>query len=198
MTKSVMKQIFIVNANRIEAGIKKQGADILSECTDFALLIDGLSGDKMRKAILEDGRFAFLYDTKSDKGKMVMSDKMRQLKSAMLDIFTHAEQFTKWYASEEKTGVTSLRGIRDAIKPKKEKAEKIADETETDASADETETENCDNPSQKETLSKAQAYEAFLMTWKSFGYGDSIAFADYVATTEAGKIADMVDERKSA
>ena len=192
MTKSVMKQIFIVNANRIEAGIKKQGADILAECTDFALLIDGKSGDAMRKAILEDGRFAFLYDTKSDKGKMVMSDKMRQLKSAMMDIFTHAEQFTKWYTSEEKTGVTSLRGIRDAIKPKKEKAEKVASESD----ASESDAENCDDQSQNIKRTPAELYANFLDIWFKETGQNAIQFAEYVMTDEATKIADKAIDRQ--
>jgi len=195
MTKSVMKQIFIVNANRIEAGIKKQGADILAECTDFALLIDGKKSDAMRKAILEDGRFAFLYDTKSDKGKLVMSDKMRQVKSAMADIFTHAEQFTLWYSSDEKTGVTSLRGIRDAIKPKAEKKKSDSPSQKSDAGADDAGDEAIAD--EKTPRTKSEIFANFLQIWKAETGGDALDFLQYCESAESMKIADDFTDAKT-
>jgi len=193
MTKSIVKKIFVDDANRRESAIKKAARDIMAESARLKTLIGELKNDDAAKAIIADGQFAFLYDQKGAKDKPKMSDKMRQLKNAIIFLHDNHDAFLAWADNGEKTAVTSLRGIKDAIKPKKEKAEKIA----PDAS-DETEEENSNDSSQKEILSKAQAYEAFLMTWKKLGYGDSIAFSDYVATTEAGRIADMVDERKAA
>jgi len=195
MTKSIVKKIFVDDANRRESAIKKAARDIMAESARLKTLIGELKNDDAAKAIIADGQFAFLYDLKGAKAKPKMSDKMRQLKNAIIFLHDNHDAFLAWADNGEKTAVTSLRGIKDAIKPKKEKAEKIADDASDDASDD---AENSNDSSQKEVLSKAQAYEAFLMTWKKLGYGDSIDFADYVATEEAGKISDRVNEIKAA
>jgi len=195
MTKSIVKKIFVDDANRRESAIKKAARDIMAESARLKTLIGELKNDDAAKAIIADGQFAFLYDQKGAKDKPKMSDKMRQLKNAIIFLHDNQDAFLAWADNGEKTAVTSLRGIKDAIKPKKEKAEKIADDASDDASDD---AENCDESLQNEVMTKGQAYEAFLMTWKKLGFGDSIAFSDYVATTEAGKIADKIDEQKAA
>jgi len=196
MTKSIVKKIFVDDANRRESAIKKAARDIMAESARLKTLIGELKNDDAAKAIISDGQFAFLYDQKGAKDKPKMSDKMRQLKNAIIFLHDNQDAFLSWADNGEKTAVTSLRGIKDAIKPKKEKAEKIADDASDDASADDA--ENSDESLQNEVMTKGQAYEAFLMTWKKLGFGDSIAFSDYVATTEAGKIADKIDEQKAA
>ena len=196
MTKSIVKKIFVDDANRRESAIKKAARDIMAESARLKTLIGELKNDDAAKAIIADGQFAFLYDQKGAKDKPKMSDKMRQLKNAIIFLHDNQDAFLAWADNGEKTAVTSLRGIKDAIKPKKEKAEKIVSDASDDASADDT--EKSDESLQNEVMTKAQAYEAFLMTWKKLGFGDSIAFSDYVATTEAGKIADKIDEQKAA
>ena len=201
MTTSYVKNIFITGANRFEANIKKHGADILSECSEFMVLIADKKSDAMRKAILADKRWAFLYDTAPTKqgGKETMSPRMRQVKSAMTDIFDHAEQFIAWYASDEKTGVTSLRGIRDAIKPKPEKSDEPSQKNGADGAdgADggdsETETQETETVIENQPITKDELYAQFLKAWKDAGFGDSIAFDQYVATENAGKVADKID-----
>lgn len=198
MIKSVVRQIFVINANRIETNIKKQGADILSECTDYAVLVDGKGTDETRDAVLSDGKFAWLYDKVSEKtGKKIMSDTNRQIAKAMLKIFNFSDAFVKWYTNEEKTGVTSLRGIENAIVPKTTNASGSKNKGNKNKGKKKPE-QKSDNPSQKTKKSRSALYENFLQIWKAAGYGDSIAFGDYVATDEAGKIADAEDERKAA
>jgi len=199
MTKSIVKKIFIDDATKRETTIKKACDAILAECNRLQTIIGELGNDDAALAVIADGQFAFLYDkTSGKKNKPSMSPSMRQLKGAMIHLASNADDFTAWCNNGEKTQVTSLRGIKsalEAMKPKKEKAEKIADDASDDASDD---AENCDESLQNEVMTKGQAYEAFLMTWKKLGFGDSIAFSDYVATTEAGKIADKIDEQKAA
>ena len=198
MTKSIVRQIFVINANRIETNIKKQGADILSECTDFAVLADGKGTDETRDSVLADGTFAWLYDKVSEKtGKKIMSDTNRQIAKAMLKIYKYSNAFVKWYTNEEKTGVTSLRGIESAIAPKTTNATGNKNKGKNNKGKNQPK-QNSDNPSQKQKRTKAETYKNILQIWKAAGYGDSIAFADYVATEEAGKIADVEDARKAA
>lgn len=198
MTKSVVRQIFVINANRIETNIKKQGADILSECTDYSVLADGKGTDETRDAVLSDGKFAWLYDKVSEKtGKKIMSDTNRQIAKAMLKIYKYSDAFVKWYTNEEKTGVTSLRGIENAIVPKTTNASGNKNKGNKNKGKNKPEQKSNDL-SQKQKRTKAETYKNILQIWKAAGFGDSISFADYVATEEAGKIADAEDERKAA
>ena len=198
MTKSIVRQIFVINANRIETNIKKQGADILSECTDYAVLVDGKGTDEAREAVLTDGKFAWLYDKVSEKtGKKIMSDTNRQIAKAMLKIYKHSDAFVKWYVNPEKTGVTSLRGIENAIVPKSTNSSGNKNKGKNNKGKNQPK-EKSNDQSQKQKRTKAETYKNILQIWKAAGYGDSIAFADYVATDEAGKIADAEDNRKAA
>ena len=192
MTNSVIKSIFVTGANRVEANIKNKASEILAECQAFSDLVADLKSDAMRKAILADKRWSFLYDEKSEKGKLVMSARMRQVKGAMSYILENADSFTAWAEDDSKTGVTSLRGIKDAIKPKKGNGSSQNDDDET--ASDETGADDADETiSENEPVTREALYAKFLTEWKNAGFGDSIAFDQYVATDNAGKVADEID-----
>ena len=193
MTKSIVKKIFIDDANRRETTIKKAARDIITESSRLKTLIGELKNDDAAIAIIADGQFAFLYDQKGAKDKPKMSDKMRQLKNAIIYLNDNQDAFLAWADNGEKTAVTSLRGIKDAIKPKKQKVEKIADETETDAS-DETETENCDDSLQKTNRTPEELLKNFLDIWHAETGGNASTLIDFMESTIGADLTFEFDE----
>lgn len=190
MTKSIVKKIFIDDATKRETTIKKACDAILEECNRLQTIIGELGNDDAALAVIADGQFAFLYDkTSGKKNKPSMSASMRQLKGAMLHLATNADDFTAWCNNGEKTQVTSLRGIKDAIKPKKEKAEKIADDA-----SDETETENSDEPSQKTNRSESELLKNFLDIWHAETGGNASTLIDFMESTMGADLTFEFDE----
>lgn len=190
MTKSIVKKIFVDDANRRESAIKKAARDIMAESARLKTLIGELKNDDAAKAIIADGQFAFLYDQKGSKDKPKMSDKMRQLKNAIIFLHDNQDAFLSWADNGEKTAVTSLRGIKDAIKPKKAKAEKIADETETD----ETETENSDESLQKTNRAPEELLKNFLDIWHAETGGNSSTLIKFMETQIGADLVFEFDE----
>ena len=192
MTKSIVKKIFIDDANRRETTIKKAARDIITESARLKTLIGELKNDDAAIAIIADGQFAFLYDQKGAKDKPKMSDKMRQLKNAIIYLNDNQDAFLAWADNGEKTAVTSLRGIKDAIKPKKEKAEKIADDANDNASADDA--ENCNESLQKTNRTPEELLKNFLDIWHAETGGNASTLIAFMEKTIGADIAFEFDE----
>ena len=138
-----------------------------------------------------DGQFAFLYDQTGAKNKPKMSDKMRQLKNAIIYLNDNQDAFLAWADNGEKTAVTSLRGIKDAIKPKKEKAEKIADDASDDASDD---AENSDESLQKTKRTPEELLKNFLDIWHAETGGNASTLIAFMEKSIGADIAFEFDE----
>lgn len=191
MTKSIVKKIFVDDANRRESAIKKAARDIITESARLKTLIGELGNDDAAIAIIADGQFAFLYDQTGAKNKPKMSDKMRQLKNAIIYLNDNQDAFLAWADNGEKTAVTSLRGIKDAIKPKKEKAEKIADDASDDASDD---AENSDESSQKTKRTPEELLKNFLDIWHAETGGNASTLIAFMEKSIGADIAFEFDE----
>lgn len=199
---NIVKKIFVDAANRTEKSIKDNAKSIIKTCRDFAEIVAASKGgDELRGDLCAAG-FAWLYDTlgkpnKSGKAKAIMSGHMKHLKSGMIFIHENEAAFLAWSDSKEKTGVSSIRGIKAAIAPKKEKAEKVTtghengdDENEA---ADNAATEKGDNRSRAELLAN------FLKIWTNAkNGGDAQDLIDYITNDEAAKICDDYLEHKAA
>lgn len=195
----IINKIFVVSANRTEKNIKDNAAAILDDCLFYAAACANSKGDERREYLISNG-FEWLYDKlgkPNDKGiaKPTMSGTMRNKANGMLFIAEHADQFIAWAETEEKTGVNSFTGIKTALKPKRENTGNGKNTGDGDG---ENTTGDGDGEKKTDTRSMAELYENFLMIWKKAGFGDSIAFAEYCATNEAGKIADKIDAKKAA
>lgn len=193
---SIINKIFVQSANRTEKNIKANASQILEDCILYATICANMKGDDRKDALIEQG-FEWLFDAlgkpnKKGISKPIMSGTMRNNANGMLFIADHADQFTAWAATTEKTGVNSFTGIKTALKPKKSAGDTASE------SAGESDAENMaavEDAEKSDGRTMAELYENFLTIWKNAGHGDSIAFSEYVATTEAGKIADKIDSK---
>lgn len=188
---NIIKKIFVDAANRTEKSIKDNAKSIVEQCRAFSDIVTASKGgDELRGDLCANG-FAWLYDSlgkpnKSGKAKAIMSGHMKHLKAGMIFIHENEAAFLTWCDNKEKTGVSSIRGIKAAISPKKEKVEKVTNSHENDESdsAENASTEKSDNRSRAELL------ENFLQVWKNAEHGDSQDFIEYVISDEAAKICD--------
>lgn len=196
---NIIKKIFVDAANRTEKSIKDNAKNIIETCRQFAEIVAASKGgDELRGDLCANG-FSWLYDSlgkpnKSGKAKAIMSGHMKHLKSGMIFIHENEAAFSAWSDIKEKTGVSSIRGIKAALSPKKEKAEKVTTSHEND------ESESAENASDKkgDNRSRAELLENFLQVWKNAGHGDSQDFIEYVISDEAAKICDKHIEVKAA
>ena len=158
---NVIFEIFVKRNNATQALIVKNADEILAQCCHFATIIndahnvakfeskndDAKAGtDAIRDAIMTDGHFAWLYDAtgkpnKKGVSKLIMSDGMRKIREGMLFLAdeNNSDLFIAWVDSKpNKNGVCDFANIKKAIKPKTEKAESDASESdgESDASED--------------------------------------------------------------
>lgn len=192
---NIINKIFVQSAYRTEKTIKQNADQILADCLFYANACAESKGDDRRDHLINNG-FEWLFDTlgkpnKKGIAKPIMSGTMRNNANGMLFVAEHAEAFKAWAASDEKTGVNSFTGIKAALTPKRDKSSSDAGENAGDGDA-----ENMAASDEKtDPRTMADLYENFLMIWKNAGYGDSIAFSEYVATNEAGKIADKIDAK---
>jgi hypothetical protein len=197
---NIIKKIFVDAANRTEKSIKDNAKNIAEQCQAFSdIVAASTGGDELRGNLSENG-FAWLYDTlgkpnKSGKAKAIMSGHMKMLKGGMIYIHENEAAFLTWCDSKEKTGVSSIRGIKAAISPKKEKAEKVTSSDEnSDNEGDSTETET-----QGDNRSRAELLENFLQIWTNAkNGGDAQDLIDYITDSEAAKICDGYLQHKAA
>jgi len=193
---NIIKKIFVDAANRTEKSIKDNAKSIVEQCQLLADIVTASKGgDELRGDLCANG-FAWLYDSlgkanKSGKAKAIMSGHMKHLKSGMIFIHENKAAFLAWCDTKEKTGVSSIRGIKAAISPKKEKSEKVTSSHEND------ETENASDK-KGDNRSRAELLENFLQVWKNAKHGDSQDFIEYVISDEAAKICDKYIEVKAA
>ena len=138
------------------------------------------------------GQWKFLYDKQSEKtGKYVMGQSSKNILSGLKAIYEDSALFADWCESEHGNKITSFSKMKmalSAFSASKNKTEKTETEK-TEAEIPEPEVAavvdyyNEHEKSDKRT--KAQLLENFLSIWKSAGYGDSIAFIEYLETKEA-------------
>lgn len=192
---NIINKIFVQSANRTEKTIKQNADQILEDCLFYANACAESVGDERTEHLINNG-FEWLYDkmgkpNKKGISKPIMSGTMRNNANGMLFIADHADQFIAWAKTTEKTGVNSFTGIKTALKTKKDAGDTASENT-GDSDAENMEAIE-DDKTDPRTM--ADLYENFLTIWKNAGYGDSISFAEYCATTEAGKIADKIDAK---
>ena len=199
---NIIKKIFVDAANRTEKSIKDNAKSIVEQCQLLAdIVAASKGGDELRGDLSENG-FAWLYDTlgkpnKSGKSKAIMSGHMKHLKVGMIYIHENEAAFLTWCDNKEKTGVSSIRGIKAAISPKKEKAEKVTSSHEND----ESESDSADNATieKGDNRSRAELLENFLKIWTNAkNGGDAQDLIDYIINDEAAKICDDYLEHKAA
>lgn len=196
---NIIKKIFVDAANRTEKSIKDNAKSIVEQCQAFSDIVTASKGgDELRGDLCANG-FSWLYDSlgkpnKSGKSKAVMSSHMRQVKDGMIFINENEAAFLAWCDNQEKTGVSSIRGIKAAISPKKDTSKNVStgNKNEGDEATDNATTEKGDNRTPAELL------ENFLQVWKNAGHGDSQNFIEYVISDEAAKICDKHIEVKAA
>ena len=199
---NIIKKIFVDAANRTEKSIKDNAKSIVETCRQLAEIVEASKGgDELRGDLCANG-FAWLYDSlgkpnKSGKAKAIMSGHMKHLKSGMIFIHENEAAFSAWCDIKEKTGVSSIRGIKAALSPKKEKAEKVT----TSHENDESESDNAENASDKkgDNRSREELLENFLQVWTNAkNGGDAQDLIDYIIGSEAAKICDDYLEHKAA
>ena len=197
---NIMKKIFVDAANRTEKSIKDNAKSIIETCRQFAEIVAASKGgDELRGDLCANG-FAWLYDSlgkpnKSGKAKAIMSGHMKHLKSGMIFINENEAAFLAWCDTKEKTGVSSIRGIKAALSPKKEKAEKVTSSHEND----EADTEENASNEKGDNRSRAELLENFLQVWTNAkNGGDAQDLIDYIIGGEAAKICDDYLEHKAA
>ena len=197
---NIIKKIFVDAANRTEKSIKDNAKSIVEQCQLLAdIVAASKGGDELRGDLSENG-FSWLYDSlgkpnKSGKSKAIMSGHMKHLKVGMIFINENEAAFLAWCDNKEKTGVSSIRGIKAAISPKKENAEKVTSSH-----------ENADNDSEEnasiekgDNRSRAELLENFLKIWTNAkNGGDAQDLIDYITDSEAAKICDNYLEHKAA
>lgn len=191
---TIINKIFVQSANRTEKNIKENATQILEDCILYQTICNKYSGDDRKDNLIEQG-FQWLFDDKgkpNKKGicKPIMSGTMRNNANGMQFIAEHADEFIAWAKTDEKTGVNSFTGIKTALKPEKSSTNTASENT---GDSDAENVAASDEKNDGRTMS--ELYENFLIIWKNAGHGDSIAFSEFVATIEAGKIADRVDAR---
>jgi len=204
---NVIYDIFVKRNNATQALIVKQAPQILAQCCQFANVINDAHNaaqfetknseakagtDAIREAIMNDGHFAWLYDTKgkpNKKGisKLIMSDAMRKIREGMLFLAdeNNADLFIAWAESKpNKSGVCDFANIKKAITPKAEKtksaSEATSDESETIESATDTDAKR--TPAEFLAWVYKQAMVEFNM--------DPVEFAQFAESPEGMKIAD--------
>jgi len=134
------------------------------------------------------GEWSFLYDKKSEKtDKYVMGQSSKNILSGLKAIYEDSALFADWCESNHGNKITSFSKMKmalSAFSASKNKTEK------PEAEAPEAEAETPETPEKNDKRTQAQLLENFLQVWKSAGYGDSIAFMEYLETKEAVSIAD--------
>jgi len=134
------------------------------------------------------GEWSFLYDKKSEKtDKYVMGQSSKNILSGLKAIYEDSALFADWCESDHGNKITSFSKMKmalSAFSASKNKTEK------PEAEAPEAEAETPETPEKNDKRTQAQLLENFLQVWKSAGYGDSIAFMEYLETKEAVSIAD--------
>ena len=204
---SIVQKIFVNRANAINGDIVKNAPAILIECAAFFDIIndahnaekfvqkndDAKAGtDAIREAIMTDGHFAWLYDAtgKANKkgiAKPIMSDHMRKIREGMLFLAdeNNAALFTAWAATDgaKKSGVCDFANIKKAIKPKAEKTDSDASESdgESDAEQDAAATD-ADTKRTKEEFLEWVFNQAFT----EFGM-DAASFMEFIAESKEGR-----------
>ena len=207
---SIVQKIFVNRANAINGDIVKNAPAILIECAAFFDIIndahnaekfvqkndDAKAGtDAIREAIMTDGHFAWLYDAtgKANKkgiAKPIMSDHMRKIREGMLFLAdeNNAALFTAWAATDgaKKSGVCDFANIKKAIKPKAEKTDSDASESdgESDAEQDAAATDADTKRTKEEFLDWV-----FNQAFTEFGM-DGCDFTDFITSEKGAKIAD--------
>jgi len=203
---NVIYDIFVKRNNATQALIVKQAPQILAQCCQFANIINDAHNvaqfetknseakagtDAIREAIMNDGHFAWLYDTKgkpNKKGisKLIMSDAMRKIREGMLFLAdeNNSDLFMAWAESKpNKSGVCDFANIKKAITPKTEKTKSASNVTESEASAtDESATDAKRTPAEFLAWVYKQAMVEFNM--------DPVEFAQFAESPEGMKIAD--------
>ena len=200
---NIVKKIFVDAANRTEKSIKDNAKSIVDTCRQFAEIVAASKGgDELRGDLSENG-FSWLYDSlgkpnKSGKAKAVMSAHMRQVKDGMIFINENEAAFLTWCDNKEKTGVSSIRGIKAALSPKKSAAKNVSTSNENDATDSDSDSAENASIEKGDNRSRAELLENFLQVWKNAGHGDSQDFIEYVISDEAAKICDKHIEVKAA
>ena len=189
MTNSMIKAIFIDQTQKIENTAKKQINVILSECQEFMdITINANGNDEKRNALLPT-KFAYLYDEQGAKNKLIMSPKMKNIALYMTKIIEHKDNAIAWGNDSEKSNVSSLQGVYNAIKPKTVKTPKT-DET-TDETTEKTKTDKRTND---------ELFKNFMSIWYSDKdeNGKSIRgdFWNYLGSLSDDKIASLMPTLK--
>jgi hypothetical protein len=189
--KSVIKSIFIDATQKIENNAKNCITTILLECEEFMdITINANGNDEKRNALLPT-KFAYLYDTQGAKNKLIMSPKMKNIALYMSKIIEHKDNAIAWASDSEKSNVSSLQGVYNAIKPKTVKTPKTTDDA-TDETTDET------TETKTDTRSNDEVFKNFMLIWHKENRGD---FWDYLGSLSDDKIASLMPtlkERKAS
>ena len=148
--------------------------------------------DKEFSEFCLSGQWSFLYDKKSEKtGKYVMGQSSKNILSGLKAIYEDSAIFADWCESDHGNKITSFSKMKMALSAFS--ASKNKTETQLgwkpEAEKPEAEAETQESP-KNDKRTQAQLLENFLQVWASAGYGDSIAFMEYLETKEAVSIAD--------
>ena len=145
--------------------------------------------DKEFSEFCLSGQWSFLYDKKSEKtGKYVMGQSSKNILSGLKAIYEDSAIFADWCESEHGNKITSFSKMKMALSAFS--ASKNKTETQLGWKPEAETPETPETPEKNDKRTQAQLLENFLQVWKSAGYGDSIAFMEYLETKEAVSIAD--------
>ena len=173
------------NANKF---IKDNCADCVIAINEIMEKRDELGNIKFKEYCLNSS-WKWLYNKKSEKtGELIMSDTNKNIMSGMKAVYDNELLFAAWCDSDHGNKVASfakMKSTLSAFNASLNKAEKTPE-----AETPEAEAETPETPEKNDKRTKAQLLENFLQVWKSAGYGDSIAFMEYLETKEAVSIAD--------
>jgi|SRR5210317_1064361 len=169
---SIIKKIFITDADKTEKNIKNNASAIYGECFEYANKYASLDGADARRDYFLTSQYRYLYEIKgklnmsdAKKPKAIMNGTNKNIAEKMRKIAELHDEFYAWVNNGEQTGVTSLAGIYNAIKPKPVKTE----------TTDETTDETTETPEkQKRTLDEfitqtlVQAHNEFKLSPEAF------------------------------
>ena len=186
MTKNIIEKIEN-KADNVNKFIKDNCVNIVETIFPLFEARENMKDKEFSQYCLS-GEWKFLYDKQSEKtGKYVMGQSSKNILSGLKAIYEDSSIFADWCESDHGNKITSFSKMKmalSAFSASKNKTEK------TEAEAPEAEAETPETPEKNDKRTQAQLLENFLQVWKSAGYGDSIAFMEYLETKEAVSIAD--------
>ena len=172
---SIIKKIFITDAEKTEKNIKNNADAIYAECFNYFDKYVSLNGADARRDYFLTSEYRYLYEVKgklnmsdAKNPKAVMNGTNKNIAEKMRKIAQLKDEFYTWVNNGEQTDVTSLAGIYNAIKPKPVKTE-TTDET-TDETSETTETQEKQKRTKEEFVEWVfnQAFKEFGMTPENF------------------------------